>query len=201
MLDGHSADNQTEGLIWSNHSDYQSCTHDNHITGNCGVWMSVNITVCVSVDEAGVTTKELSFGPVTSTGGNDWSAIHFTDRVTDDLFAMPLALLSSRTGTFSDGSELGFPPLHNHHTIIDVGDELEEQVWIEQQADSQCPGQPDGFACHDQDLQSLGLYKPLRANTTLRFFALYNDVRHIHAHTRQRAAPPCLFRGTQLCRL
>ena len=40
------------------------------------------------------------------------------------------------------GVEIGFPPLHNHHSTLSS-----EATWISQQADAQCPDEAQGFSC------------------------------------------------------
>ena len=64
-----------------------------------------------------------------------------------------------------DGPEIGFPPLHNHHTTVNGNRPSYGQImhpghsqvthrpgadgsiWLEAQADGQCPGEVDGFSC------------------------------------------------------
>ena len=177
---------ERDGMVWSNHRNYQNCSHAQHITGYCGEPQPVDLTVCVQRGGGNVTTKEMIVGPITTTGGNDWTAIHYWELVDGEHEGSPhplgirgfyIALLEGSP----QGPELGFPPLHDHHTTIELNEPtngtFRAKGWLEQQADSQCPNEADGFECHAHNLRALGSQIPTGTDWGIRAFSLFNDVR------------------------
>ena len=178
-----------EGVWWADSESYNRCAVDNRLAGHCGEQRPANLTTCVSV-EGETYTKEFIVGPFVTTGGNDWTAINYVATLGALEDGMEPADLAIRDYSFTNvrdspwGAQLGFPPLHNHHTTMHGADgdcesttRCSSTFWLEQQADAQCSGEVDGYACLDHDLRPGGYYYPLRSDAPLTQNCLWNDVR------------------------
>lgn len=191
-VQGNMSTGAQAGVLWSNYADYQTCSHDQWITAQCGEWQpAVNLKSCLTTQVAttgkvdDTSTKEIVIGPFTSTGGNDWWTIHWEDEMFDDRLAPHrVAIRDHRISLVADspsGVELGFPPLHNHHTSIVLGPNAADpdglSAWLELQADFQCPGEAEGFSCLNRDLRPLGYYIPFQSDGNMVGISLVNDVR------------------------
>ena len=196
-----------EGVWWADSESYNRCAVDNRLVGHCGEQRPANLTTCLSV-EGETYTKEFIVGPFVTTGGNDWTAINYVatlGALEDGMEPADLAIRDYSFTTVRDspwGAQLGFPPLHNHHTTMHGADaecsttrRCISTFWLEQQADAQCSGEVDGYACLDHDLRPGGYYYPLRSDAPLTQNCLWNDVRAAGStpsprwSTRARPAP------------
>ena len=106
---------------------YNRCAVDNRLAGHCGEQRPANLTTCLSV-EGETYTKEFIVGPFVTTGGNDWTAINYVATLGALEDGMEPADLAIRDYSFTNvrdspwGAQLGFPPLHNHHTTMHGAD-------------------------------------------------------------------------------
>ena len=178
------------GMVWNDHEHYQNCTNDDQLRGYCGEFVPVNLTTCMTRADGGSFTKDMIIGPITTRGGNDWTAIHYWELFDEE--AVPhrdLAIRGWRVRLLEgspDGPELGYPPLHDHHTTVELNEPMDDgsmgaKGWVEQQADSQCSGEVDGFECHVHDLRAKGAFIPTGTDWGIREFSLFNDVRPMHS--------------------
>ena len=165
----------------------------NRSLGECGEPYPALLTSCTSVVEPGVNARTWLLGPFTSTGGYDWwfHDQHLPLNMTDLGTA---AAVGSYSITFHNGqpptagtpsgTQIGLPPIHNHHSKFTLRELSYDYELPYAQAGSECGGgsvtAPNTPECMLRDFVSLGFMSPLAVGETINhgyLDAVYNDVR------------------------
>jgi len=142
----------------------------------CGEKVNSSYTSCIhGVSQDGNSAAQtLMVGPFTSTGGFDWwqmGGAFVLDPFNSSAESSLVTRWSVTVWDTTTGEQLGFPPLHNHHSAFTVGSSYMPIGLMA--GDRQCTDEVDGFECLTTDYE--GRLWPLPSNLGLNM--IINDAR------------------------